>query len=40
MLGSHGIPVVGADHVREALENTARYLAWTSEKTSSLLSRS
>ncbi|MEV6156816.1 alkyl sulfatase dimerization domain-containing protein [Nonomuraea sp. NPDC052129] len=26
MLGSHGIPVVGADHVREALENTARYL--------------
>ncbi|WP_328354768.1 MBL fold metallo-hydrolase [Streptomyces sp. NBC_00445] len=26
MLGSHGIPVVGADHVREVLENTARYL--------------
>jgi alkyl sulfatase BDS1-like metallo-beta-lactamase superfamily hydrolase len=26
MPGSHGIPVVGADHVREALQNTARYL--------------
>ncbi|GAA1002145.1 alkyl sulfatase dimerization domain-containing protein [Streptomyces rhizosphaericus] len=26
LLGSHGIPVVGADHVREALQNTARYL--------------
>ncbi|MFK4547970.1 alkyl sulfatase BDS1-like metallo-beta-lactamase superfamily hydrolase [Streptomyces tendae] len=26
MLGSHGVPVVGADHVRQALENTARYL--------------
>ncbi|WP_210570312.1 alkyl sulfatase dimerization domain-containing protein [Streptomyces sp. GESEQ-4] len=26
MLGSHGIPVVGAGRVREALENTACYL--------------
>ncbi|MEV2193485.1 alkyl sulfatase dimerization domain-containing protein [Streptomyces phaeochromogenes] len=33
MLGSHGIPVVGTDHVREALENTARYLETLVEQT-------
>ncbi|MFE7032676.1 alkyl sulfatase dimerization domain-containing protein [Streptomyces sp. NPDC057621] len=33
MLGSHGIPVVGSGPVREALENTARYLETLVEQT-------
>ncbi|MBZ5739141.1 alkyl sulfatase dimerization domain-containing protein [Nocardioides mangrovi] len=33
MCGSHGIPVVGAERVREALENTARYLETLVEQT-------
>ncbi|MFD7812775.1 alkyl sulfatase dimerization domain-containing protein [Streptomyces sp. NPDC059785] len=37
MLGSHGVPVVGAAHVREALENTARYLETLVEQTMACL---
>ncbi|MEU0134102.1 alkyl sulfatase dimerization domain-containing protein [Streptomyces sp. NPDC006296] len=37
MLGSHGLPVVGADRVREALENTARYLESLVEQTTACL---
>ncbi|MFC9219248.1 alkyl sulfatase dimerization domain-containing protein [Streptomyces hygroscopicus] len=33
MLGSHGVPVIGTAHVREALENTARYLETLVEQT-------
>lgn len=33
MLGSHGVPVVGADRVHEALDNTARYLESLIEQT-------
>ncbi|MZD09871.1 MBL fold metallo-hydrolase [Streptomyces sp. SID5785] len=33
LLGSHGVPIVGADRVREALVNTARYLETLVEQT-------
>ncbi|WP_028659803.1 alkyl sulfatase dimerization domain-containing protein [Nocardioides insulae] len=39
MLGSHGVPVVGADRIRQALEETAAYLETLVEQTLEVMNR-